>query len=76
METDNQTNLPIELDSQWMHMNNIEHEKLQWMKDLPKPSVQQQTDDSVPINKHKSNFSIFSFRNPMEFQLVSISKVI
>lgn len=48
METDNQTNeLPIEIDSRWIHMNNVEHEKLEWMKDLPKPSIQRTTDESV-----------------------------
>ena len=41
--SDNQTvstTLPIEIDSKWVHMNNIEREKLEWMKDLPKPSAQ------------------------------------
>jgi hypothetical protein len=47
MEIDHQINLPIEIDSRWIHMNNIEYEKLEWMKDLPKPSVQRTTDDSV-----------------------------
>ncbi len=47
MDTDNQTNLPIEVDSRWIHMNNIENEKLEWMKDLPKPSAQRTVDDSV-----------------------------
>jgi hypothetical protein len=47
MEIDNQTNLPIEVDSRWIHMNNIEHEKLEWIKDLPKPTAQRTTDESV-----------------------------
>jgi hypothetical protein len=50
MDTDNQTtttNLPIDVDSRWVHMNNVEYEKLEWMKDLPKPSAQHTVDDSV-----------------------------
>jgi hypothetical protein len=77
MEIDHQTNLPIEIDSRWVHMNNIEHEKLEWMKDLPKPSIQRTTDDSV--SKTFSSFlnQIFFFpRSQKVFQLVLISKVI
>lgn len=50
MDVDNQKtsiNLPIEVDSHWIHMNNVEYEKLQWMKDLPKPSAQRTADDTV-----------------------------
>jgi len=50
MDIDNQTistTLPIELDSRWVHMDNIEHEKLEWIKDLPKPSAQRTVNDSV-----------------------------
>ncbi|CAF3655986.1 unnamed protein product [Adineta steineri] len=49
MDVDNQTEktaLPIEIDSRWVHMNNIEHEKLEWMKDLPKPSIQRTIDET------------------------------
>lgn len=49
METGNQSNLPIEVDSRWIHMDNIEHEKLEWMKDLPTPSIQRTTNESVGI---------------------------
>ncbi|CAF3346867.1 unnamed protein product [Rotaria sp. Silwood1] len=51
MDVDNQTtstNLPIEVDSRWIHMDNIEYEKLEWIKDLPKPSAQRTLDDSNP----------------------------
>ena len=47
MEVHSQTNLPIEVDSRWVHMDKVEHEKLEWMKDLPKPAVQRTTHDSV-----------------------------
>jgi hypothetical protein len=50
MDIDNQTistTLPIELDSRWVHMDTIEHEKLEWIKDLPKPSAQRTVNDSV-----------------------------
>ena len=50
MDIDKQTvstTLPIELDSRWIHLDNIEREKLEWMKDLPKPSAQRTVDDSV-----------------------------
>jgi hypothetical protein len=47
MDIDHPTNPPIEIDSRWIHMDNIEYEKLEWMKDLPKPSAQRTADDSV-----------------------------
>ena len=37
----------IEIDSRWMNMDKVEHEKLAWMKDLPQPSVQRTADESV-----------------------------
>ena len=37
MEVDPPSNLPIEVNSRWIHMDKIEQEKLEWMKDLPKP---------------------------------------
>ncbi|XP_052766756.1 RNA polymerase II-associated protein 1-like [Mya arenaria] len=30
---------PIEVDSNWVHMGSVEHDKLAWMKDLPTPSA-------------------------------------
>ena len=39
--------LPIEVDSHWVHMDRIEYEKLEWMKDLPKLS-EQPTSGGVP----------------------------
>ncbi|CAF2858976.1 unnamed protein product [Rotaria sp. Silwood2] len=51
MDLDDQTtstNLPVDVDSRWVHMDNIEYEKLEWMKDLPKPSVPRTVDDSHP----------------------------
>ena len=36
MEVDPPSNLPIEVNSRWIHMDKIEQEKLEWMKDLPK----------------------------------------
>jgi len=47
MDIDHPTSPPIEMDSRWIHMDNIEYEKLEWMKDLPKPSAQRTADDSV-----------------------------
>ena len=47
---DNRTtsiNLPIEVDSRWLHMDNIEYEKLEWMQDLLKPTAQRTANDSV-----------------------------
>jgi len=44
--TSTENALPIEIDSRWLHMDKVEHEKLEWMKDLPKPSAQRTTDDS------------------------------
>ena len=41
------SSLPIEVDSRWVHMDRIEHEKLEWMKDLPKLS-EQPTSSGVP----------------------------
>jgi hypothetical protein len=64
MDIDNQTvstTLPIELDSKWVHMNNIEREKLEWMKDLPKPSAQRTVDDSVRYNRSKDSLIVFFF---------------
>jgi hypothetical protein len=55
MDIDNQINLPIETDSRWVNMNNIENEKLEWMKDLPKPSAQRTVDESV---RKKFSFSL------------------
>ncbi|UJR33978.1 hypothetical protein I4U23_021394 [Adineta vaga] len=49
MDTDDHkkiTSLPIENDSRWLHMNTIEHDKLEWMKDLPTPSAQRTADES------------------------------
>ena len=45
--TSTENALPIEIDSRWLHMDKVEREKLEWMKDLPKPSAQRTTDDSV-----------------------------
>lgn len=45
--TSTENDLSIEVDSRWLHMDKVEHEKLEWMKDLPKPSAQRTTDDSV-----------------------------
>lgn len=39
--------VPIEVDSRWMHMDTVEAEKLEWMKDLPAASAARATDDSV-----------------------------
>jgi hypothetical protein len=53
MDIDNHTiskTLPIDVDSKWVHMDNVEHEKFEWMKDLPKPSAQRTVDDSVRKN--------------------------
>lgn len=47
MEIDQPTDLPIEIDSRWIHMDKVESEKLEWMKDLPKPSA---TNHSVSDN--------------------------
>ena len=65
MAVDTQTTLPIEIDSRWIHMNEIEHDKLEWMKDLPKPSVQQTTDDSVSkkILSNSSSNDFFSIES-------------
>ena len=30
---------PIDVDSKWINMNKVEHDKLEWMKDLPPPSA-------------------------------------
>ncbi|CAF5192823.1 unnamed protein product, partial [Rotaria magnacalcarata] len=51
MDVENETvstQLPIDIDSRWIHMDSIEYEKLEWIKDLPKPSVQRTADDSHP----------------------------
>jgi hypothetical protein len=50
--------LPIEVDSRWLHMDKVEGEKLQWMQDLPSPSVQCNTDEKVNesvVEKDQSN---------------------
>lgn len=39
--------LPIEVDSRWIHMDRIEHEKLEWTKDLSKTTAQYKNDESV-----------------------------
>lgn len=67
MDIDNQTNIPIEVDSRWIHMNNIENEKLEWMKDLPKPSAQRTADDSVGKILLINDF-IFFFLFHLEFR--------
>ncbi|CAF1577591.1 unnamed protein product, partial [Rotaria magnacalcarata] len=49
MDTDKATasiELPMEVDSRWVHMDDIEYEKLEWIKDLSKLSAQQTSDDS------------------------------
>ena len=69
MDIDKQTiptTLPIELDSRWVHMDNIEREKLEWMKDLPKPSAQRTVDDSV------RNIRPFLYLSVEEDKFVSI----
>ena len=73
----------IEVDSRWMHMDKVEHEKLEWMKDLPQPSVQRTTDDSVwRMNELRlPSFTriinvYFGCRIQTVFPLVSISRVI
>lgn len=46
------TDLPFEIDSRWVHMDKVEHEKLEWMKDLPTPSATHKTNDSVMIENN------------------------
>ncbi|CAF0756663.1 unnamed protein product [Adineta ricciae] len=50
MDIENQksTTIPIETDSCWLHMDKVEYEKLEWMKDLPTPSAQRAPDESNP----------------------------
>jgi hypothetical protein len=31
--------LPLKPEKDWLHMDQIEHEKLAWMKDLPPPAA-------------------------------------
>lgn len=31
--------LPMKVEKDWVHMNKIEYDKLEWMKDLPKPTA-------------------------------------
>lgn len=52
--------LPIEVDSQWVHMDKIEYEKLEWMKDLPQPSVQRTGDDTVSTIQFHNCYCIFT----------------
>ena len=49
MDIENQKSatVPVETDSRWLHMDKIEYEKLEWMKDLPTPSAQRVSDESV-----------------------------
>ncbi|XP_062973760.1 RNA polymerase II-associated protein 1 [Elgaria multicarinata webbii] len=34
---DTDSDLPVKPQKEWLHMNNVEFEKLEWMKDLPQP---------------------------------------
>ncbi|CAF3946170.1 unnamed protein product, partial [Rotaria magnacalcarata] len=57
MDTDKATasiELPMEVDSRWVHMDDIEYEKLEWIKDLSKLSAQQTSDDSITQFKYVS----------------------
>ncbi|CAF2107196.1 unnamed protein product [Rotaria magnacalcarata] len=69
MDTDKATasiELPMEVDSRWVHMDDIEYEKLEWIKDLSKLSAQQTSDDSRVIYKlslqAKLNFENYFLR--------------
>ena len=31
--------LPLKVEKSWLHMDKVEYDKLEWMKDLPKPQA-------------------------------------
>ena len=31
--------LPMKVEKDWVHMDKVEYDKLEWMKDLPKPTA-------------------------------------
>ena len=70
------TDLPIDVDSRWLHMDKIEQEKLEWMKELPKPTAQRTGDDAVSSFSFLNRFESFARRIPKVFRLDSISKAI
>ena len=78
MDIENQksTTVPVETDSRWLHMDKVEYEKLEWMKDLPTPSAQRAPDDSVRYRVVSIAEQSLSFRIQMECQLDLISKAI
>ena len=38
---------------QWVHMDKVEYDKLQWMKDLPPPSA-----DDAKVGKHQGHLLV------------------
>ena len=37
--------VPVEVKKDWVHMDTVEYDKLEWMKDLPQPTA-----DSAKVN--------------------------
>ena len=59
-----------------MDMDNIEHEKLEWMKDLPKPSAQRTIDDTVRIFRSYQIFSRSTILQQRVIALQTLSNII
>ena len=49
--------VPVKVEKDWVHMDKIEYEKLEWMKDLPKP---QAGDSKVHVTLSIIRFSNFT----------------
>ncbi|CAF0927499.1 unnamed protein product [Didymodactylos carnosus] len=63
---DSQNLLPVETDTKWLHMDKVEHDKLEWMKEIQAPSV----------NHGENNINGVPARFDFKGNLISRSEVI